>query len=67
MRDKLKETSDNLERKNIIAKVEEPVDWVSNLVEKSSNTLRLYLDPPDLNEVIEKEDSKLLNNLKYAH
>ena len=59
LRDKLKETSDNLERKNIITKVEESVDWVSNLVEKSSNTLRLYLDPPDLNEVIEKEDSKL--------
>lgn len=59
LRDKLKETSENLERKNIIAKVEESVDWVSNLVEKSSNTLRLYLDPPDLNEVIEKEDSKL--------
>ena len=59
LRDKLKETSDNLERKNFIAEVEESVDWVSNLVEKSSNTLRLYLDPPVLNEVIEKEDSKL--------
>ena len=58
LRDKLKETLDNLERNNIIAK--EPVDWVSNLVivEKANSTLRLCLDPPDLNEVIEKEDFK---------
>ena len=58
LRDKLKETLDNLERNNIIAKVEEPVDCVSNLVivEKPNSTLRLCLDPPDLNEVIEKED-----------
>ena len=58
LRDKLKETLDNLETNNIIAK--EPVDWVSNLVivEKPNSTLRLCLDPPDLNEVIEKEDFK---------
>ena len=32
LRDELKETLYNLERNKIIAKVEEPVDWVSNLV-----------------------------------
>ena len=40
--------------------VEEPVTWVSNLVivEKANKTLRLCLDPPDLNEANEKEDFK---------
>ena len=58
--DKLKGTLNDLERKDIIAKVEEPVSWVSNLVivEKANKTLRLCLDPPDLNEAIEKEDFK---------
>ena len=58
--DKLKGTLNDLERKDIIAKVEEPVTWVSNLVivEKANKTLRLCLDPPDLNEAIEKEDFK---------
>ena len=58
--DKLKGTLNDLERKDIIAKVEEPVTWVSNLVivEKANKTLRLYLDPQDLNKAIEKEDFK---------
>ncbi|XP_068675472.1 uncharacterized protein [Montipora foliosa] len=58
--DKLKGTLNDLERKDIIAKVEEPVSWVSNLVivEKANKTLRLCLDPPDLNEASEKEDLK---------
>ena len=60
LRDKLKATVDDLERKDIITKVEEPVDWVSNLVivEKPNNTLRLCLDLPDLNQVIKREDFK---------
>ena len=60
LRDKLKATLDDLERRDIIAKVEEPVDWVSNLVivEKPNNTLRLCLVPPDLNQAIEQEDFK---------
>ena len=60
LRDKLKATLDDLERRDIITRVEEPVDWVSNLVivEKANNTLRLCLDPPDLNQAIEREDFK---------
>jgi len=60
LREKLKATFDDLERKDIITKVEEPVDCVSNLVivEKPKNTLRLCLDPPDLNQAIEREDFK---------
>lgn len=58
--DKLKETLNHLERNDIIAKVEEPVECVSNLmiVEKTNYTLRLCLDPSDRNEAIEKEDPK---------
>ena len=60
LRDKLKATLDDLERRHIITRVEEPVDWVSNLVivEKANNTLKLCLDPPDLNQAIEREDFK---------
>ena len=60
LRDKLKATLDDLERKDIITKVEEPVDWVSNLVivEKPNNTLRLCLEPPYLNQAIERENFK---------
>ena len=60
LRDELKATLDYLERKDIITKIEEPVDWVSNLVivEKPNNTLRLCLDPLDLNQAIEREDFK---------
>ena len=58
--DKLQGTVNDLEKKDIIAKVEEPVSWVSNLVivGKTNNTLKLCLDPPDLNEAIEREDFK---------
>lgn len=59
LRNKLKATLDDLERRDIITKVE-LVDWVSNLVvvKKANNTLRLRLDPPDLSQVIEREDFK---------
>ena len=50
--DKLKGTLNDLERKDIIAKVEEPATWV----EKAYKTLRLCLDSPD--QAIEKEDFK---------
>jgi len=58
--DTLKGTLNDLERKDIIAKEEEPVTWVSNLVivEEANKTLRLCLDSPDLNEAIENEDFK---------
>ena len=60
LRDKLKQTLNDLQKQDTIAKVEEPVSWVSNLVivEKANKTLRLCLDPPDLNEAIEREDFK---------
>lgn len=58
--DKLKSTLNNLERQGVISKVDEPVDWVSNLVivEKKDGSLRICLDPPNLNEAIRREDYK---------
>ncbi|GBN46208.1 Transposon Tf2-6 polyprotein, partial [Araneus ventricosus] len=50
---KLKE----LEAQGIIAKVDQPKEWVSNIViiEKANGTIRICLDPQDLNKVIKRE------------
>ena len=58
--DKLRKTLNDLETKGIIVKVEKSVNWVSNLVivEKKNGSLRLCLDPPDLNDAIVREDFK---------
>ena len=53
----LKETLDKLERDGIIASVDEPTDWVHNLVitEKRNGSLRICLDPRPLNKAIKRE------------
>ena len=58
IKDKLKQTLDQLEKGGIISKVNEPTDWVSSLVtvEKKDKSLRLCIDPKDLN-----------NNIKRSH
>ena len=45
----------------IIADVDQPTNWVSNLVitEKSDESMRIYLDPKPLNEAIKREHDKL--------
>ncbi|GBM83931.1 hypothetical protein AVEN_236585-1 [Araneus ventricosus] len=50
---KLKE----LEAQGIIVKVDQPKEWVSNIViiEKANGTIRICLDPQDLNKVIKRE------------
>ncbi|KAI0238088.1 hypothetical protein LSAT2_011282, partial [Lamellibrachia satsuma] len=54
---KLKEALDQLKVQNIIADVDEPTEWVSNLVivEKKSGALRLCLDRRPLNAAIKRE------------
>ncbi|XP_035226802.1 uncharacterized protein LOC118199115 [Stegodyphus dumicola] len=54
---KLKDTLDKLEREGIVSKVNKPTDWVQSLVivEKPNGSLRLCLDPTDLNKVIKRE------------
>ena len=51
---KLKETLNKLIKANVISKTEEPTDWVNSLVivEKKDKTLRLCLDPEEMNEYI---------------
>ena len=58
VKDKLKEKLDEMVKNNIIAVVNEPTDWVSSMVvvSKKDKSLRICLDPKDLN-----------NNLKRSH
>lgn len=48
----LKRTLENLIQRDIIEKVEEPTEWVNNIVivEKADKTLRICLDPLHLNK-----------------
>lgn len=57
IRGKLKETLEDLEKRGVIEKVGHPTDWVQSLVivEKPNGSLRLCLDPRDLNKVIKRE------------
>jgi len=45
----------------VLKKVDQPTDWVSNLVvvEKKDGSLRLCLDPKDLNKAIKREHYKI--------
>lgn len=54
---KLKAHLDSLEKRGIISKFDEPTEWLSNVViiEKNDKSLRLCLDPKDLNEALERE------------
>ena len=52
----VKKELDSLEAQGIITKVSEPTDWVNSLVciTKPNGTLRLCLDPKDLNKAIKR-------------
>ncbi|XP_053376863.1 uncharacterized protein K02A2.6-like [Mercenaria mercenaria] len=56
IKDKLKAELDHMESQDIIAKVTEPTEWVNSLVtvEKSNGSLRICLDPKDLNNAIKR-------------
>ena len=53
----LKQTIDKNVKSGVLVKVDQPTDWVSNLVviEKKDGTLRMCLDPKDLNKAIKRE------------
>jgi len=46
-----------MEALEVICKIEEPSDWVSSMVvtKKKNNSLRICLDPKDLNESVKRE------------
>ncbi|KAG1651370.1 Transcriptional repressor NF-X1 [Nymphon striatum] len=57
LRDKLKQTLDDMESRNYIAKIREGTDWVHPIVTvlKPSGELRVCLDPSYLNKAIKRE------------
>ena len=60
---KLREVLDGLSKNGIIADVDCPTEWISNLVvvEKKDKSLRLCLDPKPLNAAILRERYVILN------
>lgn len=70
IRDGVKKKLDEMEKVGIIDKIDQPKGWVSNLVivEKPNKSLRLCLDPRDLNLNIRKEPCLIptLDDLRYA-
>lgn len=57
LREKLKDTLDTMESKGTIAKVKMPTDWVHPIVNvlKPDGSLRVCLDPTELNKCIRRE------------
>lgn len=57
LKDRLKQTLKVLVSKQIIEPVDEPPEWVNNIVivEKSDKTLRICIDPSELNKSILRE------------
>ena len=57
LKGRLQETLEQLVQKGVISKVTGPTDWVNSLViiEKKDESLRLCLDPRDLNTAIKRE------------
>lgn len=58
IKDKLKKTLELLTEKNIIIPIDEPADWVNNIVivEKTDGSLRVCIDPSELNKHIVREN-----------
>ncbi len=61
LREKLKEELARMEKLDVIKRIDEPTDWVSSLVIvlKKNGSLRICLDPRDLNRAIKREHFKL--------
>ena len=61
LRDRLKKELKRMENLGIIAPVTEPTDWVSSLVvaDKPNGSLRVCLDPRNLNKAIKRHHHKL--------
>ena len=61
LRDQLKECLDEMEKDDVIEKVDQPTDWVNSVVvveKPKSKKVRICLDPRPLNEAIKREHFK---------
>ena len=58
LQDRLKLKLDLMEKHKVIQKVNKPTDWLHNLVvlEKKDGSLRLCLDPRELNKATKREN-----------
>ena len=58
---KLQEKLSQLEKSGVVRKVDKPTPWVNSLVivEKRDGSLRLCLDPRDLNKAIQREHHRI--------
>ena len=61
LRAKLKEELERMKKLDIIEPVNEPSDWVSSfvMVQKPNGSLRVCLDPSDLNQAIKRHHLQL--------
>ena len=61
IRDELKKELDRLLENNIISRIEEPTDWVNQMVweRKPSGSLRICINPRDLNKAVKREHYQL--------
>ena len=61
LRDRVKPELEDVEKRRVIRRVEEPTDWMSSMaiVEKPDGRLRICLDPRDLNKAIKREHFQL--------
>ena len=61
LKQRLHHALDKNVKSGVLIKVDQPTDWVNNLVivEKKNGSLRLCLDPRDLNKAIKREHYKI--------
>jgi transposase InsO family protein len=62
LRERIKETLDDMEKYKVIKKVDYPTDWVNSMVvveKPKTRKLRICLDPKNLNDAIKREHFEL--------
>ena len=61
LKERLRQAIDANVKSGVLVKVDEPTDWVHNLVvvEKKNGSLRLCLDPKNLNHVVKREHYRI--------